>query len=114
MKTLLDENCRTLKNKSNQTGEVTRSLTTELNQVRLHTILTFIHSTLSLFQIAKSITTACIQLENRLDQQRGFLVELDSLIDWLSQFLEQSNQIDHQVNRRSILSYLALQCVFPF
>ncbi|CAF3539712.1 unnamed protein product [Rotaria sordida] len=78
LKTLLDENRRTLKGDDMTTSEVTRSLTDELTE------------------IAKSVTTARIQLENRIEQQRGFLLELDSLINWLKNFINESKTIDNQ------------------
>ncbi len=43
------------------------------------------------------MTTARNQLENRIEQQRGFLVELDSLINWLTNFINESKTSDPQV-----------------
>ncbi|UJR26819.1 hypothetical protein I4U23_008132 [Adineta vaga] len=78
LKSLLDENCRLKQNDQMITSEVTRSLADELTE------------------IAKCVTTARIQLENRIEQQRGFLVELDSLINWLTKFINDSKTIDSQ------------------
>ncbi|CAF1683183.1 unnamed protein product, partial [Adineta ricciae] len=78
LKGLLDENCRLKHNDQMTTGEVTRSLADDLTE------------------IAKCVTTARIQLENRIEQQRGFLVELDSLINWLTKFINESKAIDNQ------------------
>ncbi|CAF4565132.1 unnamed protein product [Rotaria sp. Silwood1] len=76
LKSLLDESCRTLKGDDMTTGEVTRSLTDELRE------------------IATRVTTARIQLENRIEQQRGLFLELDSLINWLTSFINESKTID--------------------
>ncbi|CAF3869665.1 unnamed protein product [Rotaria sp. Silwood2] len=78
LKILLDENCRTLKSDDMTTGEVTRSLTDELTE------------------IAKSVTTARIQLENHIDRQCGLLLELDSITNWLTNFINESKTIDKQ------------------
>ncbi|CAF3812396.1 unnamed protein product, partial [Rotaria magnacalcarata] len=78
LRTLLDENCRTLKTDDITTGEVTRSLTDELTD------------------ISKSVTAARIELENRIEQQHGFLRELDSLNNWVTNFINESKTTDEQ------------------
>jgi hypothetical protein len=52
--------------------------------------------------MAKAVTIARLQLENRREQQRGFLLELDSLIDWLTQFINGSASIDRQVESEKL------------
>ncbi|CAF3964167.1 unnamed protein product [Rotaria sp. Silwood1] len=37
-----------------------------------------------------------IQLENCIEQQRGFVIELDSFIDWLKKFTDESKTMDNQ------------------
>ncbi len=44
-------------------------------------------------QLARSITTARIQLENRF----GFMKELDSFLIWLKTLIEKSKSFDNQV-----------------
>ncbi len=78
------------------TGEVTRSLADELTEVR-DTFFFFFLIIIIYLQIAKCVTTARNQLENRIEQQRGFLVELDSLINWLTNFINESKTSDPQV-----------------
>lgn len=38
-----------------------------------------------------------MQLENRIEQQHGFVVELDSLINWLKNFIDESKTLDKEV-----------------
>ncbi len=102
LKNLLDENCRMLQNDQMNTGEVTRSLADELTEVRDPFFIN-IMMILIYFQIAKYVTKARIQLENRIEQQRGFLVELDSLIQWLTNFRNESKTIDNQVSSVFVL-----------
>ncbi|CAF4315200.1 unnamed protein product [Rotaria sp. Silwood2] len=46
--------------------------------------------------LASSIITMRIQLENWFEEQRGFVVELDSFIDWLKKFTDESKTMDNQ------------------
>ncbi len=89
-----------------KTGEVTRSLADELTEVR---DISFIITISIHLQIAKCVTTARIQLENRIEQQRGFLVELDSLINWLRNFINESKTIDNQVLNKRINNFLFIE-----
>lgn len=50
------------------------------------------------FQIGKSLTASRLHAENRFEQQRGFILELDSLINWLTDFISHSSSVDRQVN----------------
>lgn len=46
----------------------------------------------------QSLTTARIHLETRLSQEQALEREVDSLIQWLNQFIEErSSMTDHQV-----------------
>ena len=45
------------------------------------------------FQLAQSLTTARQRLETRLEQAHGFEREIDSLTDWLTQFIEEQHDI---------------------
>ncbi|CAM4900839.1 unnamed protein product [Rotaria socialis] len=85
LRTLLDENCRTLKTDDMTTGEVTRSLTDELTE------------------ISKCITAARIELENRIEQQHGFLRELDSLNNWVTNFINESKATDEQTIKLAVI-----------
>ncbi len=96
-----------------KTGEVTRSLADELTEVR--DISSFIIIIISIHvQIAKCVTTARIQLENRIEQQRGFLVELDSLINWLKNFINESKTIDNQVSKTKKRIFLIKYKIYFF
>ncbi|CAF1072993.1 unnamed protein product [Rotaria sordida] len=46
--------------------------------------------------LATSITTIHIQLENYTEQQCRFLLELDSFVDWLKKFTDESKTMDNQ------------------
>ncbi|CAF3667024.1 unnamed protein product [Rotaria sp. Silwood1] len=46
--------------------------------------------------VDSSITKMHIQLENCIEQQRGFVIELDSFIDWLKKFTDESKTMDNQ------------------
>jgi hypothetical protein len=50
-------------------------------------------------QLASSIIIARIQLENRIEQQHGFIVKIDSFINWLKKLTNQSKTLDNQVKK---------------
>ena len=97
LKTLLDEHRR-----ERHVNEVTRSLADELEQVCEKLKPTNRNGSLSIYfiivQMSQSLTTARIHLETRLSQEQALEREVDSLIQWLNQFIEErSSMTDHQV-----------------